>query len=59
MRPMAVTRVTEFMKCNWLINFFGGRVTEFKKCVNSIEIIVLNFLEGLQNRISIWFALCE
>ena len=31
-----------------LINFSGGRVTEFKKCVNSIKMIVIKFMEGAQ-----------
>jgi hypothetical protein len=30
-----------------------------KKCVNSIKIIILNFLEGAQKRTNVWFALCK
>ena len=47
--------VTKFMKCVNAVNSFnfwraGYRI---EKCVNSITIIIINFMEGAQNRTNI------
>ena len=55
MRPMAVTRVAKFMKCveeiNELILWRVGY--QILKVVNTIKRIVIDFLEGAQDRANI------
>ena len=57
-RPMVVSRATEFRKCINTINelIFGVRVTESKKCVNAFKMIVIKRVPKIGPTLGLHFA---